>query len=56
VVSNHTGKRGPFDDASKKKNDVDDVVVTCNGQGLARLSPMSQLEPDAGHHQETVER
>jgi hypothetical protein len=56
VVSSHTGKRGPFGDASKKKNSVEDVIVTRNGQGLTRLSPMSQLEPDASHHQETIER
>jgi hypothetical protein len=50
VVSSHRGKKGPFGDASKKKNGIEDVVVTRNGQGLARLSPMSQLKPDADHH------
>jgi hypothetical protein len=56
VVSSHTGRRGPFSDASKKKNGVEDVVVTRDGQGLARLSAISQLEPDVSHYQETVER
>jgi hypothetical protein len=31
VVSNHTGKRGPFGDASKKKNGIIDVIITRNG-------------------------
>jgi hypothetical protein len=56
VVSSHTGRRGPFGDASKKKNSVEDIVVTRDGQGLTQLSAISQLEPDVGHYQETVER
>jgi hypothetical protein len=56
MVSSHTRKKGPCGDASKKKNNVKDVVITRNGQSFARISLMSQPEPEAGHHQETVGR
>jgi hypothetical protein len=49
-------ERGTFGDASKKEHGVDGVVVTRSGQGLARLAPMSHLEPEAGHRHEIAER
>jgi hypothetical protein len=49
-------ERGTFADTSKKEHGVDDVVVTCSGQGPARLSPMSHPELEVSHRHEIVER
>jgi hypothetical protein len=43
------GKKGHFGVASKKKNDIEDVIVTNNVQCLARLSPKSHPDSEASH-------
>jgi hypothetical protein len=51
-----TRKEGHFGVASKKENGVKNVIVTSNGQCLARLSPTSHPLSEASHRHEIAEK
>jgi hypothetical protein len=49
-------KEGNFSIASKKQNGIEDVIITSNGQCLARLSSKSHPDSEAIHRHEIAEK